>query len=85
MSDIATTDLEKQSLEAHVDLCALRYKNLDDRMTKIEKKVELTEKEKKKELKNIQKKLKDGKKKGILTENEILELEMKLDELQGNL
>ena len=40
MSDIATTDLEKQSLEAHVDLCALRYKNLDDRMTKIEKKVE---------------------------------------------
>jgi len=52
---------------------------------KIEKKVELTEKEKKKELKNIQKKLKDGKKKGILTENEILELEMKLDELQGNL
>ena len=40
MSDLPTTDLEKESLEAHVDLCALRYKNLDDRMTKIESKVE---------------------------------------------
>ncbi len=49
---------------------------------KVEKKVELTEKEKKKEIKNIQKKIKDGKKKGILSENEIIELEIKLDELQ---
>ena len=40
VSDLPTTELEKQSLEAHVDLCALRYKNLDDRMTKIESKVE---------------------------------------------
>jgi hypothetical protein len=40
VSDLPTTDLEKQSLEAHVDLCALRYKNLDERMTKIESKVE---------------------------------------------
>jgi tetrahydromethanopterin S-methyltransferase subunit G len=40
VSDLPTTELEKQSLEAHVDLCALRYKNLDDRMNKIEKKVE---------------------------------------------
>ena len=41
MSSIATTtDLEKQSLEAHVDLCAIRYQNLDNRMDKIEKKVE---------------------------------------------
>jgi tetrahydromethanopterin S-methyltransferase subunit G len=35
-----TTDLEKQSLEAHVDLCAIRYQNLDNRIDKIEKKVE---------------------------------------------
>jgi hypothetical protein len=41
VSEITTTELEKTSLEAHVDLCAIRYKNLDDRMTKIEKKVEL--------------------------------------------
>jgi hypothetical protein len=40
VSDLPTTELEKTSLEAHVDLCALRYKNLDDRMTKIESKVE---------------------------------------------
>jgi tetrahydromethanopterin S-methyltransferase subunit G len=41
VSSIATTtDLEKQSLEAHVDLCAIRYQNLDNRMDKIEKKVE---------------------------------------------
>lgn len=35
-----STKLEKESLEAHVDLCSLRYKNLDDRLTKIEGKVE---------------------------------------------
>jgi len=40
VSDLPTTSLEKESLEAHVDLCALRYKNLDERMTKIEEKVE---------------------------------------------
>ena len=50
---------------------------------KVEKKVELSEKDKKKEIKNIQKKIKDGKKKGILSDNEILDLELKLDELQG--
>ena len=36
---MSTTDLEKQSLEAHVDLCALRYQNLDNRLTNIEEKV----------------------------------------------
>lgn len=41
MSEIETTKLEKESLEAHVDLCAVRYKNLDDRLTKIEDKVEV--------------------------------------------
>jgi chromosome segregation ATPase len=40
VSDLPTTNLEKESLEAHVDLCALRYKNLDERMTKIEEKVD---------------------------------------------
>jgi hypothetical protein len=34
------TSLEKQSLEAHVDLCALRYLQLDTRLTGLEKKVE---------------------------------------------
>lgn len=33
------TDLEKTSLEAHVDLCALRYGQLENRLTTIEDKV----------------------------------------------
>ena len=38
MSEInTTTDLEKQSLEAHVDLCALRYSNLDNRLNTVER------------------------------------------------
>jgi hypothetical protein len=39
MSTAKTTELEKQSLEAHVDLCALRYGQLDVRLTALEKKV----------------------------------------------
>tara|TARA_Y200000002_G_C22658923_1_gene654796 strand:+ start:564 stop:806 length:243 start_codon:yes stop_codon:yes gene_type:complete len=35
-----TTDLEKESLEAHVELCAMRYDQMDSRLTKIEEKVE---------------------------------------------
>ena len=36
----AVTSLEKQSLETHVELCALRYKQLDDRLTSLEGKVD---------------------------------------------
>ena len=39
MATQPTTDLEKTSLEAHVDLCALRYGQLDDRLTSLESKV----------------------------------------------
>jgi hypothetical protein len=39
MATSPTTDLEKTSLEAHVDLCALRYAQLDDRLTSLEGKV----------------------------------------------
>ena len=35
----STTELEKQSLEAHVDLCSLRYALLDKRLTTLEEKV----------------------------------------------
>lgn len=34
------SQLERESLEAHVDMCQLRYEQLDARMTKIEEKVE---------------------------------------------
>jgi hypothetical protein len=31
-----TTEHEKESLEAHVDLCALRYQQMDNRLQKVE-------------------------------------------------
>lgn len=39
VSELPTTNLEKESLEAHVDLCALRYQQLDSRLNKLESKV----------------------------------------------
>ena len=33
---MSTTQLEKQNLEAHVDLCSERYKGLHDRLSAIE-------------------------------------------------
>ncbi len=40
MSTILSTALEKESLEAHVDLCALRYEQLDRRLTNVETKLD---------------------------------------------
>lgn len=40
MSTLSSTALEKESLEAHVDLCALRYENLDRRLTNVETKLD---------------------------------------------
>lgn len=40
MATLPSTNLEKQSLEAHVDLCALRYGQLDQRLSNLEEKVE---------------------------------------------
>lgn len=34
-----TTDIEKENLEAHVELCAERYKQLESRLGAIEEKV----------------------------------------------
>ena len=39
VAELPTTNLEKESLEAHVDLCALRYQQLDNRLTNLETKV----------------------------------------------
>ena len=52
-------------------------------VVKIERKVVLSDKEKKRMIKNLQKQIKDGRKKHTLSENEILELEDKLEELQA--
>jgi hypothetical protein len=38
MSAQGPIDIEKTNLEAHVDLCAQRYEQLDIRLTKIESK-----------------------------------------------
>ena len=40
MSATKPTELEKTSLEAHVDLCALRYAQLDNRLSTLEEKVD---------------------------------------------
>lgn len=40
MSGIRTTSLERENLEAHVDLCAERYSHLESRLATIEVKVE---------------------------------------------
>jgi len=40
MSTLASTSLEKESLEAHVDLCALRYEQMDKRLTTVENKLD---------------------------------------------
>jgi hypothetical protein len=37
---LPTTENEKTSLEAHVDLCALRYSDLDTRLGKVEAKLD---------------------------------------------
>ena len=37
---MVTTNLERTNLEAHVDLCAERYKHLETRLNTIEVKVE---------------------------------------------
>ena len=36
MSTQGPIDIEKENLEAHVELCAQRYQSLDDRLSKIE-------------------------------------------------
>ncbi len=36
MSTQGPIDIEKQNLEAHVELCAQRYASLDERLSKIE-------------------------------------------------
>lgn len=39
-ASVPTIDLEKSSLDAHVDLCSARFQNLDSRLNKIEEKVD---------------------------------------------
>jgi hypothetical protein len=46
MSDLGeTTSLERNSLEAHVDLCAMRYKQLDTRLGVLEEKMDAVQRD----------------------------------------
>ena len=46
MSDLGeTTKLEKSSLEAHVDLCAMRYRQLDLRLSNLEGKMDVIQRD----------------------------------------
>jgi tetrahydromethanopterin S-methyltransferase subunit G len=38
---VSTTQLERESLEAHVDLCAIRYEQLESRLDKVEGKIDI--------------------------------------------
>jgi hypothetical protein len=40
-----TTELEKTSLEAHVDLCAMRYAQVDQRLIRLEHKMDAVQKD----------------------------------------
>jgi tetrahydromethanopterin S-methyltransferase subunit G len=37
---MSTTDIEKKSLEAHVELCAERYKSLESRLDKVNERID---------------------------------------------
>ena len=50
---------------------------------KVERKVQLSDKEKKREIKSLMKQIKEGRKKKILSEDEIAELEDKIEQLQA--
>jgi len=41
---LSTTDIEKKSLEAHVELCAERYANLDNKLDNLESRMDKMEK-----------------------------------------
>ena len=40
---MSTTDIEKKSLEAHVELCAERYSNLEFKLEKLDKRMDTLE------------------------------------------
>ena len=72
-----TLNFEKANAEAKVDALGNVIVEPPTDATK-----DMSEKEKKKEIKNLQKQIKDGRKKGMLTEDEILDLEARIDMLQ---
>ena len=73
-----TLSFDKANAEAKVDALG----NVIEETT-VDNTKDMSDKEKKKEIKNIQKQIKDGKKKGTLSEEQIMDLEAKIDLLKG--
>jgi elongation factor 3 len=74
-----TLNFDKANEEAQLDALGNvieKKKNEDDPAN-------MSEKEKKREIKNLQKQIKDGKKNGTLTEDDIADLQDKLEELKS--
>ena len=76
---IASTVDKTESIIKHNEIVYDSYGN----EIKIEQKVTVTARNMKREIKALQKQLRDGKKKNILSQDEIDELEIKLEELRG--
>ena len=72
-----TLSFDKANAETKVDALGNVIEEKPEDTTK-----DMSDKEKKKELKNLQKQLKEGRKKNILTEDEILDLEDRIEALQ---
>ena len=75
--------LEKESTEngnTQIETDEIKYDSMGNEI-KVERKQTLSDKEKKKEIKLLQKKIKEGKKKNTITQDEIYELEDKIQEL----
>lgn len=75
-----TLSFDKANAEAKVDALGNVIEEKPEDATK-----DMSEKEKRKEIKNLQKKIKDGRKKGTLNEDEIMDLEAKIDTIQESL
>ena len=73
-----TLSFDKANAEAKVDALG----NVIEE-TALDSTKDMSDKEKKKEIKNIQKQIKDAKKKGTLSEEQIMDLEAKIDLLKG--
>lgn len=75
-----TLSFDKANAEAKVDALGNVIEEKPEDATK-----DMSEKEKRKEIKNLQKQIKDGRKKATLNEDEIMDLEAKIDTIQESL
>jgi predicted nucleic acid-binding Zn-ribbon protein len=56
---MSSTDIEKKNLEAHVELCAERYKSLEDKLDNLDQRVSAIEKKIDSKMQAIESKVED--------------------------